>query len=53
MQGLALVFGFALDRPFDVIEFADPIERFLGDGGVAPMFSDFFQMDSASSRPKT
>ena len=30
-QSPALVFGFARDRPLDVIEFADPIKRLLGD----------------------
>jgi hypothetical protein len=30
-HGLALCFGFAADRPLDVIELADPIERLLGD----------------------
>ena len=32
--GLALVFGFARDRPLDVIKLADPIERLLGNRRV-------------------
>jgi hypothetical protein len=30
--GLALLSGLAVDRPRNVIERADPIERFVGDG---------------------